>query len=62
LPSSSGRSDGNAVMEQLGLQPGRDVGDAMRFLLDLRLDEGPLGDDVVRKRLDAWWAERTGTA
>jgi poly(A) polymerase len=53
--------DGNAVMGQLGLHPGRDVGDAMRFLLDLRLDEGLLGDDVVRKRLDAWWAERTGT-
>jgi poly(A) polymerase len=34
----------------------------MRFLLDLRLDEGLLGDDVVRKRLDAWWAERTAPA
>ncbi len=53
--------DGNAVMAQLGLQPGRDVGAAMRFLLDLRLDEGLLGDDVVRERLDAWWTERTST-
>jgi len=53
--------DGNAVMEHLGLQPGRDVGDAMRFLMEIRLDEGVLGDDAIRARLDEWWAERSIT-
>ena len=53
--------DGNAVMEHLGLQPGRDVGDAMRFLMEIRLDEGLLGDAAVRARLDEWWAERSIT-
>jgi poly(A) polymerase len=51
--------DGNAVMAHLGLAPGREVGEAMRFLMDLRLDEGVLGDDEVRRRLDAWWASRS---
>ncbi|MGJ8488652.1 hypothetical protein ACSFB5_12250, partial [Glaesserella parasuis] len=32
--------DGNRIQEVLGLKPGREVGEAYRFLLDLRLDEG----------------------
>jgi poly(A) polymerase len=50
--------DGNAVMEHLGLPPGRDVGDAMKFLMEIRLDEGVIGDDAIKRRLDEWWAER----
>lgn len=50
--------DGTQVMEQLGLLPGPAVGQALEFLLELRVDEGPLGEDEVRRRLDAWWAER----
>jgi poly(A) polymerase len=50
--------DGRQVMEQLGLPPGPEVGTAMAFLLDLRIEEGPLGEDEARRRLDAWWAER----
>jgi poly(A) polymerase len=50
--------DGTQVMEQLGLAPGREVGDAMRFLMEVRLDEGLLGDDEIRRRLDEWWAQR----
>jgi poly(A) polymerase len=53
--------DGNAVMDHLGLQPGRDVGDAMRFLMEIRLDEGLLGEAAIRARLDEWWAERSIT-
>ena len=45
-------------MDHLGLQPGREVGDALSFLLELRLDEGPLGEDEAFRRLDAWWADR----
>jgi poly(A) polymerase len=48
--------DGARVMEQLGLQPGPAVGRALAFLLEVRLDEGLLGEDEVRRRLDEWWA------
>ncbi len=48
--------DGTAVMEHLGIPAGPAVGRAMKFLLEIRLDEGIIGDDEVRRRLDAWWA------
>ncbi len=51
--------DGRAVMEHLGLTPGPVVGRAMAFLLELRIEEGLLGDDEVRRRLDTWWAGRS---
>lgn len=50
--------DGNQVMELLGIGPGRDVGHALDFLMELRLDEGPLGEEEAARRLQAWWAER----
>ncbi len=50
--------DGNQVMAHLALGPGRDVGNALDFLLELRLEEGPLGEEEATRRLDAWWAER----
>lgn len=50
--------DGVQVMEQLGIRPGPLVGEALEFLLELRLEEGPLGETEARRRLDAWWAER----
>jgi poly(A) polymerase len=50
--------DGTQVMEQLGLAPGRTVGEAMRFLMEIRLEEGVIGDAAIRKRLDEWWADR----
>jgi poly(A) polymerase len=48
--------DGEAIMAVLGLKPGREVGAAYRYLLELRLDEGPLGADEAERRLRAWWA------
>jgi poly(A) polymerase len=48
--------DGRQVMTRLGLSPGPDVGRALEFLLELRLEEGPLGVDEAGRRLDAWWA------
>jgi poly(A) polymerase len=51
--------DGGAIMRILELRPGREVGEAYRFLLELRLDEGPLGDDEAEQRLRAWWASRS---
>ena len=50
--------DGKQVMEFLELSPSPTVGKAMSFLLDLRLEEGLLGDDEVRARLRAWWVAR----
>jgi len=50
--------DGNRIQEVLGIRPGREVGEAYRFLLDLRLDEGILGAEEAERRLRAWWTER----
>lgn len=50
--------DGVEVMARLGVGPGRVVGDALAYLLELRLEEGPLGKEEAAQRLDAWWARR----
>ena len=50
--------DGEQIMGILGLKPGREVGEAYRFLLELRLEEGSLGADVATERLREWWAAR----
>ena len=50
--------DGEAIMRILGLKPGRDVGEAYRFLMETRLDSGPLGPEEAERRLLSWWAER----
>jgi len=34
------------------------IGDALDALLEIRLDEGPIGEDEAFRRLDAWWAAR----
>jgi len=50
--------DGRQVMDHLGVAPGRVVGDALEFLLDLRLDEGPMTEDEAFAHLDGWARER----
>ena len=50
--------DGNQIMEILGIGPGREVGQAYRHLLELRMDDGPLGEERAREELLAWWAQR----
>ncbi len=50
--------DGNRIQEVLGIRPGREVGEAYRFLLDLRLDEGVIGPDEAERRLREWWSTR----
>ena len=47
--------DGGAVMAQLGVEPGPVVGKALAVLLEIRLEEGLLGDEEIRARLDEWW-------
>ncbi|HEU5454720.1 MAG TPA: CCA tRNA nucleotidyltransferase, partial [Nocardioides sp.] len=52
--------DGNQIMEILGLPPGREVGEAYRHLLELRMDHGPMPEEQVRAALLEWWDLRQG--
>ena len=47
--------DGQQVMELLGVPAGPIVGAAMEFLMDIRLEEGLLGDEEIQSRLRTWW-------
>ncbi|GAB03953.1 CCA tRNA nucleotidyltransferase [Gordonia amarae] len=51
--------DGNAIMELLGLRPGREVGEAWKYLKELRLDRGPLPREEAEAELLRWWAARS---
>lgn len=50
--------DGNQIQKILAIGPGREIGEAYKFLLDLRLDEGVLGPEIAEQRLREWWAAR----
>jgi poly(A) polymerase len=47
--------DGVAVMELLGLTPSRAVGEALDFLMEIRLDEGEISEEEAKRRLREWW-------
>ena len=47
--------DGAQIMEILAIPAGPDVGRAYRFLLDLRLDRGILGESAAADALRTWW-------
>lgn len=49
---------GHQIMETLGIGPGRDVGAAYHFLLDLRMDHGPMSEEDAREALLSWWSSR----
>jgi poly(A) polymerase len=51
--------DGNEIMRILGLPPGPLVGQAWRYLKELRLDRGPLSHDEAVGELRRW-AEENG--
>ncbi len=53
--------DGRQIMEILQIPPGRDVGRAYHFLLERRIDDGPLGPEQAREVLLAWWSDQGGT-
>jgi poly(A) polymerase len=46
--------DGRQVMEYLGIGPSAIVGKALAFLLEERLEDGPMSEDDARERLGAW--------
>ena len=50
--------DGTQIMELLGIAPGRSVGEAYKYLLELRMEHGPLGPERAEAELRAWWAAR----
>ncbi|MDQ1485236.1 MAG: poly(A) polymerase [Actinomycetota bacterium] len=49
--------NGVEIGEVLGIEPGPDVGRAYRFLLELRLDRGPIGKDAAAAALREWARE-----
>ncbi|WP_229230928.1 CCA tRNA nucleotidyltransferase [Sinomonas cyclohexanicum] len=50
--------DGAQIMDILGIRPGPLVGRAYQFLLNERMENGPLPHDTARERLLQWWAEQ----
>jgi len=50
--------DGNQVMQLLDVRPGPAVGRALDFLLELRIEEGPLGEEEATRRLREWWSNQ----
>jgi poly(A) polymerase len=50
--------DGTRIMELLGIPEGREVGQAYRFLMERRMEDGPLGEERATRELLEWWAAR----
>jgi poly(A) polymerase len=50
--------DGNQIMEILGIGPGREIGEAYRHLLEMRLENGPMAHDEAAAELKRWWENR----
>jgi poly(A) polymerase len=53
--------DGREIMAVLGVPPGPVVGQAYAFLLERRIEEGPLGRERATEQLREWWAARDDT-
>ncbi len=53
--------DGNEIGAILGIPPGPVLGQAYKYLLAVRLDEGPIGKEAAAQRLRDWWAGRSET-
>jgi poly(A) polymerase len=51
--------DGNQIMEILGIGPGREVGQAYKHLMELRMEHGPMSFDEARAALLDWHASRS---
>ncbi|WP_369045976.1 CCA tRNA nucleotidyltransferase [Sinomonas sp. P10A9] len=54
--------DGEQIMAILGVRPGPVVGRAYKFLLNERMDNGPVSEDEARERLLEWWAAQPESA
>ena len=47
--------DGDEIMKILGVKPSPVVGEAYNYLLELRLEHGPLGVEKATQELLTWW-------
>lgn len=47
--------DGEEIMQLLSLTPGPEVGRAYKYLMELRMEHGPLGKEEASRRLLEWW-------
>jgi len=50
--------NGQEIMEILGIKPSRAVGEAYDYLLELRMERGPLGVEVATQELLAWASDK----
>jgi len=50
--------DGAQVMALLDIAPGAQVGKALDFLMELRIEHGPLGQERAEAELKQWWINR----
>src|SRR5205085_2774116 len=50
--------DGNAVMAHLGIEPGPVVGEALAYLMEQRMERGPIDEQEASELLDGWARER----
>jgi poly(A) polymerase len=53
--------DGAQVMALLDIAPGAEVGKALDFLMELRMEHGPLGQERAEAELKQWWINRDRT-
>lgn len=51
--------DGNQIMRILDVRPGPVIGQAYQFLLELRLENGPLSEEDATTALKEWWAAQS---
>ncbi|MEU2116633.1 CCA tRNA nucleotidyltransferase [Streptomyces sp. NPDC016459] len=51
--------DGNQIQEILGIGPGPAIGQAYKFLLELRLENGPMEHERAVGALKEWWATQS---
>jgi poly(A) polymerase len=49
--------DGVEIMAILGISPSPVVGRAYQYLLELRMDRGPLGPEAAKAELLTWWSQ-----
>ena len=50
--------DGNQIMNILGIGPGPAVGRAYKYLMELRMDRGPMSEEEATAALLAWWSDQ----
>ena len=50
--------NGDQIMEILGIGPSREVGEAYRYLLGLRMEHGPMDPESAKSALLSWWEQR----